>query len=252
MESLIYKIIINMKNLNFILAFLLFFLLTGSVSSQVAINSDSSTPNASSMLDVSSTSKGILIPRMTTAQKTSISSPATGLMVYDTDIQSFCYYNGTTWKNINTTSNSTLTLLTDKTAMTPEGGFAIKLINKTGSSSVKGTIVCASTNLGNSFMLTPTSGKAYNKSIGAVYESGVADGSECWVVVSGIVEVLIDDGTSSTTGNWACSSTTTSGRATLNTDDPNSQDVHNREIGHVIETKSSGTNVLAKIVMHFN
>lgn len=220
--------------------------------SQVAINTDGSLPNSSSMLDVTSNSKGILIPRMSSAQRTAISSPATGLMVYDTDFQSFWYFSGTTWKCINTTSNSSLTMLTDKTALTPEGGFAIKLTNRTGGNSVKGTIVCASTNYSNSFMKTPTGGKAYNKSIGAVYEDGVSDGSDCWVVVSGIVEVLIDDGTSSTAGNWACSSITTSGRATLNTDDPTSQDTHNREIGHVIETKSSGTNVLVKIVMHFN
>jgi hypothetical protein len=241
-----------MKKLILFTFLVTFLLLADRVNSQVAINSDGSIPNSSSMLDISSTSKGMLIPRMTSAQKTAIASPATGLMVYDTDTQSFWFYNGATWKNINTTSNSTLTLLTDKTAMTPEGGFAIKLTNKTGSSSVKGTIVCASTNSSYSFMMTPTGGKAYNKSIGAVYENGVADGSECWIVVSGIVEVLMDDGTSATAGNWACSSITTNGRATLNSDDPSSQDVHNREIGHVIETKSSGTNVLVKIVMHFN
>jgi hypothetical protein len=56
------------------------------------------TPDASAALEVVSTDKGFLIPRMTTAQRTAISSPATALMVYDTDTNSFWYYNGTTWQ----------------------------------------------------------------------------------------------------------------------------------------------------------
>jgi len=56
------------------------------------------TPDASSILDVTSTSKGFLAPRMTAAQRTVIASPATGLMVYQTDGTSgFYYYNGTAW-----------------------------------------------------------------------------------------------------------------------------------------------------------
>ena len=52
----------------------------------------------SSMLDVTSTSKGILVPRMTAAQRTAIVSPANGLLVYQTDATiGFWYYNGTSW-----------------------------------------------------------------------------------------------------------------------------------------------------------
>jgi hypothetical protein len=58
------------------------------------------TPNPSALLDVSSTSKGMLVPRMTTAQRTAITSPAQGLMVYDTDVKSFWYHNGTAWTNL--------------------------------------------------------------------------------------------------------------------------------------------------------
>ena len=43
------------------------------------------TPDASSMLDVTSTSKGMLVPRMTTAQRTAIAAPTNGLLVYDTN-----------------------------------------------------------------------------------------------------------------------------------------------------------------------
>ncbi|MEM1323045.1 MAG: hypothetical protein AAGG75_22460 [Bacteroidota bacterium] len=64
---------------------------------QVAINDDGAAPAPSAMLDVSSTDKGVLIPRMTTNQRNNISNPATGLMVYDNDQNSFWYFNGTAW-----------------------------------------------------------------------------------------------------------------------------------------------------------
>lgn len=70
------------------------------VTAQVAINKDGSTPDVSAMLDVKSTQKGLLIPRMTTKQRTDIGTPATGLMVYDSDFKSFWYYNGTAWTNL--------------------------------------------------------------------------------------------------------------------------------------------------------
>lgn len=53
--------------------------------------------NSSALLDVQSTSKGFLPPRMTTAQRTAISSPATGLFVYDTDLSQLYFYNGSAW-----------------------------------------------------------------------------------------------------------------------------------------------------------
>ncbi len=62
----------------------------------VGINSDGSTPNASAMLDVSSTAKGFLAPRMTAEQKAAITSPATGLLVYQTDAPVGYYYNSGT------------------------------------------------------------------------------------------------------------------------------------------------------------
>ena len=56
-------------------------------------------PNASALLDVSSTTKGILFPRMTTTQKNAISSPAAGLVVYDTTLSKLCVYT-TAWETI--------------------------------------------------------------------------------------------------------------------------------------------------------
>jgi hypothetical protein len=72
--------------------------------SQTVVISDDSinvTGATSSVLDLKSISKGMLIPRMTAGQRTAISSPATGLLVYQTDGTSgFYFYNGTTWTSI--------------------------------------------------------------------------------------------------------------------------------------------------------
>lgn len=57
-----------------------------------------SAPNASAIVDITSTTDGLLIPRMTSAQKNAISSPATGLMIYQTDAPAgFYYYNSSAW-----------------------------------------------------------------------------------------------------------------------------------------------------------
>ncbi len=62
------------------------------------------TPDPSAVLDVYSTTKGMLVPRMTTDQRLAIQTPANGLLVYDTDIKSFCYYDGSKglWKILTT------------------------------------------------------------------------------------------------------------------------------------------------------
>ncbi len=59
--------------------------------------------DASAMLDVYSTSKGMLVPRMSTMQLGLISNPATGLLVFNTDVNSFFFYNGTMWQNLSDT-----------------------------------------------------------------------------------------------------------------------------------------------------
>ncbi len=65
-----------------------------------SIGIGTATPNASAQLDVSSTVKGMLIPRMTEAEKTAIPAPAQGLMVFNITTNSFQYYNGVQWINI--------------------------------------------------------------------------------------------------------------------------------------------------------
>lgn len=67
-------------------------------NAQVGISEVSITPNASSVLELRSTTKGFLAPRMTSAQKDAISSPATGLTIYQTDGTTGYYiYSGSGW-----------------------------------------------------------------------------------------------------------------------------------------------------------
>lgn len=85
---------VYMKPLRF-LSCICILLVAATAQAQVAIGVAS--PAASAMLDVTSTTKGLLMPRMTSALRTAIASPATGLQVYDTDLNQFYFYNGTAW-----------------------------------------------------------------------------------------------------------------------------------------------------------
>ena len=84
---------------------------TGLHAQNVGVNADGSTPDASAMLHVKSSDKGLLIPSMTAVQRAAIVSPATGLLVYQTDGATGFYYNNGTpvapaWISL-TTSNAT-------------------------------------------------------------------------------------------------------------------------------------------------
>lgn len=65
----------------------------------VGINTNS--PHASAALDIVSTTQGILAPRMTATQRSSIASPEAGLLVYQTDgTAGFYYYDGSSWSPV--------------------------------------------------------------------------------------------------------------------------------------------------------
>lgn len=76
------------------LQLLFFFFLTFLGHAQIGIGTV--TPNVSSVLDITSTTKGLLAPRMTTAERIAIATPAESLLVYDTTVKAFYYYNLTT------------------------------------------------------------------------------------------------------------------------------------------------------------
>lgn len=144
-------------------------------------------------------------------------------------------------------------LANDKVMLTPTGGIAIKLTNKTGGASVKGEVVDSNSAINNSVIKIV---KDVPDPIGVFYESGVADGQEAWVVVSGIADVyfvgnttrghlargfLTADGGSYVTGQALSEAVPTS---------PFASDKHFYEIGHVLESRSGAG--LAKCILHFN
>jgi hypothetical protein len=71
---------------------------------QIIVTDDASytTPASGSMLDVKSTTKGFIVPRMTTAQRTTLggTSPVNGVVVYDTELKSFWYWENDVWNQI--------------------------------------------------------------------------------------------------------------------------------------------------------
>lgn len=85
---------------------------------QVGIGTTS--PDTSTILDVVSNNKGILIPRLTSTQRIAISSPANGLMLFDTTTNSFWYYKQTQWVEIETSQEATLADLDSDTKIDVE------------------------------------------------------------------------------------------------------------------------------------
>ena len=130
---------------------------------------------------------------------------------------------------------------------TVDGGIFITVINNTGTTSVKGSIVSASPTVDNAVILAPAN---YIQALGVVFEDGIANGSPMKVVVSGKAYVLMKNGQAATRAYWVGVSDTVA-RAYMLVD-PSSVTIHNSEIGHSLETKTSGTNVLALINLHFN
>ena len=145
--------------------------------------------------------------------------------------------------------NDTLTAWIGSGSTTPEGGLVTSLINKTGLPSAKGTIIEPDLAVDEGFSeTTPNSFEA----IAVVYENGIVDGSRCLVVVSGVADVLLENGTSSTRRNWVRTGGVP-GRADMTAATPPGAVVqHFQEVGHCLETKISGVNVLAKAILHFN
>ena len=90
----------------------------------VSINHTGALPNASAIVDISSTSKGLLIPRMTATQRTAIVTPASGLQIYQTDgTKGFYYFDGTAWKQLGAPVNLTGWSTTGNAAMNPGTNF---------------------------------------------------------------------------------------------------------------------------------
>lgn len=113
--------------------FALVLVINTTIQAQVGIGT--TTPNTSSVLDVTSTTAGLLTPRMTMAQRNAIATPATGLLIYQTDnTPGFYYYNSTAWvpfggSGWGLTGNAGTTVATNFLGTTDNQDFAIKTNN---------------------------------------------------------------------------------------------------------------------------
>ena len=86
--------------------------LFGALAASAQVGIGTTTPNASAQLEITSTSKGVLVPRMTAAERGAIASPATGLLVFQTSAPAGFYYNAGTpaspnWTLIQNSANVT-------------------------------------------------------------------------------------------------------------------------------------------------
>ncbi|MCW3093962.1 MAG: tail fiber protein [Ferruginibacter sp.] len=101
-----------MKNFIFCGLFTVLFLVNKVSAQNMAINTTGAVPDGSAMLDIASTSKGFLAPRMTTTQQTAIVSPATGLLIYNLTDNAFKVNTGTpgapVWTALGATTNNWL------------------------------------------------------------------------------------------------------------------------------------------------
>ena len=141
-----------------------------------------------------------------------------------------------------------------KFKLTPLGGFAVKLTNKTGFVTVAGQVVKADPATNDAVILT---GANELESIGVFLDNGVAVDAEAWVVVFGIADVAMEDNTLAARGNWVRCSVGEAGYAdatNANAPQPINQ-THFTEIGHCIESVAAtgaGTHILARCILHFN
>jgi len=83
--------------INYILLISFVLLIATAGRAQVAINTSGAAADASAILDISSTSKGFLLPRMTTGQRDAIASPAEGLMIFNTTTHTLNLRDNSTW-----------------------------------------------------------------------------------------------------------------------------------------------------------
>lgn len=138
-----------------------------------------------------------------------------------------------------------------KAKITPVGGYAILLTNKTGANSVAGQLVRGDTAVDDAVILTASTD---DECFGVFLDSGVADGSEAWVIISGIADVALDDNVAAVRANWM--GTGAAGYARTQAAPPAlGVAAHFEEIGHCIEDVSAGgagTHILARCVMQFN
>lgn len=113
-----------MKKLSFIL---LLFSYSLGFAQHVAINGTGASPDAKAMLDIASTTSGLLIPRMTTVQRDLITTPPNGLQVYNITTNTLDVYRGTRWESVSGNPLSNLVYVYSLADLPAPSGNAITL-----------------------------------------------------------------------------------------------------------------------------
>ena len=180
-----------MKNICTLLAAVL---LTTTTYAQIGINNEN--PDASAALDITSTTGGLLVPRMTNAQRQAISSPAAGLQVFVTDFEGgrFMFYDGTEWGTLSFTEKrpeaptiGTATAISGEatvpfTAPSSDGGSAITSYTATSSpgdftgtisQSGSGSIIVSGLTSGTAYTFTVTATNAMGTSLASAVSNSV-------------------------------------------------------------------------------
>jgi hypothetical protein len=127
------------------------------VSGNIGIGTIS--PNATSILDITSTTKGFLPPRMKSSQKNAISPPATGLIVYDTDNNRLEVYNGSTWGSLGGATWGAITgTLSGQTDLQNALNLKQDVLNGTGFIKASGTTITFDNN---TYLTTSSASSTY-------------------------------------------------------------------------------------------
>jgi hypothetical protein len=136
-------------------------------------------------------------------------------------------------------------------SVTNERGFLLKMINRTGHSSVKGELVAPYGTTDREVILQASE---YD-TIGIVQEAGIAEGSEMWVwQVGSVCQALLKNSVTAARGELALAADT-DGRMDRTTNPGTGlpgTDTHFKEVGHVLSNAGPGTDVLCLISFHLN
>jgi hypothetical protein len=194
---------------NYLLTVFAVFVIFSFSSAQVGIGTV--TPEASSMLDIQSTTKGLLAPRMTTAQRNAIASPAESLLVFDTDVDAFFFYSTTTssWTKLNNAvadKRNNYKLVKSAADLAPEltaGGGSKYLLNANTLYEINGTInLTAPIDLNNAYVsgldanediLTRASGPIFQGTTGGSIRNVTLTGGGSAFAITGGSSLLVQN-----------------------------------------------------------
>ncbi len=129
-----------------------------------------SSPSSASRVEVNSTSKGVLFPRMTNTQMNAITSPVQGLQIYNTDANCMYFYNGQRWMStlnaISTLANAGDVVQLDnfKVRVSTSGNRSMQISTVSGSITVSGSSynLYAQSNVGSTGALGAESGVSFS------------------------------------------------------------------------------------------